>query len=580
MIVATGSAWAQQAAQGELDWRGDWELAEGLTMEIDTRGYRFPAQIVFVPDPGPAPGDPLYFVVELKGRIKVVTNDRGVHLFAEDILPNPQGETMVQAGAAGICLDPASGHVFATFAYLDDGHVYRNGIARFESEPERFGLAARNAKVFLELFKDELSATDHQIGPCQVKDGLLYVAVGYGEDRSQSQNLHSTLGSILRMTTDFAPVADNPFYRDDGEDTAIDYVWAYGFRNPFGLKFVGERLFATENGGSIDRFNEIDKGANYLWSGTDWGIGARAAQVFAPSIGIVHLDFIPETSTLFPELYRGRFVAAAAGAPGAIGPAKRGSRSVLVLAYDFAERQMAEPPRYLLRYRGEGEQIPVSVALGPDALYFAALLPNRAGMTPVYKIRYDPAVGYPHRLDEGRSAQALINYYQCHQCHKIGGRGGRVGPPLDATLIPRLTERLNAPDYPARVAEIDQIEGEPFAGFRQTRRDILAVTGEARVRRWLPVYLRQPKFDNPDVGMPALGLSETQARAIADYLMESTIEKPQKIGAVDRLRFAVARLIPDLRYRHLVLAFLLGGVAAAILVLAAVAVVGRRSTDR
>ncbi len=583
MLALVAAPWlVATAAQAEADpdWRADWALADGLTMEIDTQGYNFPVQTAFVPEPGPGPRDALYFVVELKGTVKVVANDRGVHEFATGFLPNPQGERFVQAGAAGICLDPASGYVFATFAYLDDGHVYRNGIARFESEPGRFGHESKGVKVFLDLFKDEISATAHQIGPCQVKDGLLYVTVGYGVERSQSLNLHSTLGSIIRMTLDFAPVADNPFYLDDGKDTAIDYIWAYGLRNPFGLRFARDRLFATENGGSIDRFNEIARGESYLWNGTDWSIGARAAQVFAPSIGIVHLDFIPRDNTLFPEKYRGRFVAAAAGGPGAKGPGRRGRRSVVMLDYDFEKRRMAAPPEELLRYRGEADQIPVSIALGPDALYFVALLPNRAGTSPVYRIRYDPAAGYPHRLGEDRSPKALGNRYQCRECHKIEGRGGTVGPALDATLVPRLTERLNAPDYAARVAEIDKIDTEPFVGFREARREVLAVTGEARARRWLPVFLRQSNFDNPEVRMPSLGLGEAHATLIARYLVESTTKAPPEIGVLDRLRFWVARRIPDLRYRHLGVAFAAGGAAAAILLLALYALVGRRGRRR
>ncbi|MFQ5953488.1 MAG: PQQ-dependent sugar dehydrogenase [Kiloniellales bacterium] len=559
---------AAAQAEAEPDWRDDWALADGLTMEIDSRGYNFPVQTAFVPDPGPEPRDALYFVVELKGHLKAVSNDRRVHAFAADFLPNPQGERFVQAGAAGICLDPVNGYVFATFAYLDDRHVYRNGIVRFESEPRRFGLREKGQRLFLDLFKDEVSATDHQIGPCQVKDGHMYVSVGYGVDRAQAQNRHSTLGSILRMSLDFAPVADNPFYEDDGRETAIDYLWAYGFRNPFGLRFVGDRLFATDNGGNIDRFDEVARGENHLWNGTDWGIGARAAQVFAPAIGIVHLDFIPPDNMLFPEPYRGRFVAAAAGAPGAKGPGNRGRRSVVMLDYDFENRRMAGPPREILRYRGEGNQIPVSATMGPDGLYFVALLPDRTGESPVYRLRYDPAAGYPHRLGEGRSPQALINRYQCRECHKIEGQGGTVGPALDATLVPRLIERLNAPEYPTRVAEIDRIDTEPFAGYRAARREVLAATGEERVRRWLKVFLRQSNFDNPEGKMPPQGLSEAHATLIARYLIESTTAAPPEIGVLDRLRFWVARQIPDLRYRHLVVAFLAGGAATAIFLLA------------
>lgn len=578
LIVAGGEAFGQ--GSDAFDWRTDWELADGLNMEIDSQGFFMPAHIVFVPEPGPGPDDPLYFVVELKGNIKVVTNDRTVHSFAENFLPNPQGESFIPTGAAGICLDPENGFVFATFAYLDDTHIYRNGIVRFTTRAGQFGLEAERAEYFLDLFKDEVSATSHQIGPCELKDGLLYVTVGFGEDKSEPQNLNSTLGSIIRMTPDFEPLADNPFYVDDGENTAIDYIWAYGLRNPFGLRFVGDRLFATENGGGVDRFNEIVEGENYLYDGTDWSMGARSAQLFSPSVGIVHLDFIPENNALFPEDYRGRFVSATAGVPGATGPGERGSRSILFWEYDFDARRMAGAPRHLLRYRGSGIQIPVSVALGPDALYFAALLPNQAGATPIYRIRYDPAAGYPHRLGASQSPQALINRYGCRQCHKVEGKGGTVGSALDSTLVARLTERLNAPAYAARVAEVDKIDAEPFAGYRAARADILAATGEERVRRWLPVYLREPKFDNPEVEMPALGISEVHAGRIAAYLIESTLEKPPAVSRLDRLRFWVARLVPDLRYRHLLFMFGLGSGAGAAFLLALQAVARRRARGR
>ena len=405
---------------------------------------------------------------------------------------------------------------------------------------------------------------------------MLYVTVGYGSDASQSQNLHSTLGSIIRMTVDFEPMADNPFHTDDGQDTAIDYIWAYGMRNPFGLRFVGDRLFATENGGNVDRFNEIEEGQNYLWDGTDWGIGARAAQVFVPSNGIVHLDFVPADSMLFPERFRGRFFAATAGSPGQKGAGKKGTRSVLMLDYDFAERRMAAPPEAILRFRGKDNPYPVSVTLGPDGLYFTALLPNQAGLNAVYKIRYDTAANYPHRLGDDVSPLALVARYQCRQCHIIDGQGGTAGPVLDDTLVPRLTARLNDPAYDQAVAAVDEFEGEPFLQYRNARRAIVAASGEGRTRLWLNNYLREPRFDNPEVEMPNLEITEAHAKILAAYLIASTTEAPQQLIGLDRLRFAMARYIPDLRYRHLVFAFAFGALVAGLSLVALYFYFGRR----
>ena len=57
-------------------------------------------------------------------------------------------------------------------------------MVRFTTDAGQFGLRAQRTDYFLGLFKDELSATSHQIGPCQVHDNLLYTSVGYGDDQS------------------------------------------------------------------------------------------------------------------------------------------------------------------------------------------------------------------------------------------------------------------------------------------------------------------------------------------------------------------------------------------------------------
>ena len=44
------------------DFRADWALAEGFTLRRDAQGFHFPTSMVFVPEPGPGPKDPLYFV--------------------------------------------------------------------------------------------------------------------------------------------------------------------------------------------------------------------------------------------------------------------------------------------------------------------------------------------------------------------------------------------------------------------------------------------------------------------------------------------------------------------------------------
>ncbi len=58
-------------AMESYDWRSDWEVEDNFTISIDTRGYNFPSAIAFVPQPGKGhPKDPLYFVTELRERLK------------------------------------------------------------------------------------------------------------------------------------------------------------------------------------------------------------------------------------------------------------------------------------------------------------------------------------------------------------------------------------------------------------------------------------------------------------------------------------------------------------------------------
>jgi len=585
LAIVAALAWqtmpvsAQDRAAASDAWKDDWSLAPGFAVEKDSAGYNFPSDIEFIPNPGTAPDAPLYFVLELKGKLKVVTNDRTVHTFAEDFIPIPLKESFQEIGAAGMCLDPDRGYVYVTFGYLDKTQVFRNGMVRFSADPETFGLRATERKFLLDLFANERSDTSHQIGPCAVSNDLLFVPVGYGKDRPQSQNLQTTLGSILRMDLDMNPLDDNPFVIDDGEVTAIDYIWSYGHRNVFGMDFVGDRMFITENGGSIDRFLEVEGGENYLWRGDDWSIAARANFVFGPSVGLVQLDYLPEDNDLFPEAFRGQFFIALAGGPGAEGPGQEGERSVTMLRFDFDTDRVAEPPNQLFAYRGSGQQLPVSVNFGPDGLYVVSLLPLSDGTTPVLKITYDSEKGHPHVLGRDAQPEVLINDYGCRQCHRIGASGGKFGPRLSTKQIDSIRGRINDLAYPAHVATIDAIDELPFSKYREARAKILAAEGEDRLKLWLTTYLQNPVFDNPENKMPSPGVTPTHAEALADYLLKITKPAPTEAlsyGPFDRLRFAIAGTFPELRYRHMIGAFVIGGFLGLVFAVGLVRLAGRK----
>jgi glucose/arabinose dehydrogenase len=542
-----------QAHQTEsFDWKADWAVPEGFALHVDTEGHHFPTAIAFVPEPGTGPKDPLYFVTELRGRVKVVTNDRSIYTFAEDFfqlkpeqeLPEVEGE----AGLAGICLAPEQGYVFVTFAYQDPEGVLRNNVVRFESEPHTFSVEATRQMAFTDLFAGYESAISHQIGSCQVADDFLYVSVGDGRQTEESQNVDSLLGKVLRITLDGQPAPDNPFYDASDAKKAADFVWSYGLRNPFGLKAVGDRIFVADNGSDIDRLVEARAGENYLWDGTDWSIGARADLALSPDVGPAQLEFRTPGSTALPEEYDQSFFLAAS---------KPEVTGIVRLAYSLEENSVTGVPQYLLRYQGSEMQIVVGVALGPDGLYAVPTLPNSEGRSFVLKVVYEPDHPHPYLITDGTDPRTLLWEKGCIGCHQLGDEGGSAGPALNQPqLSERIAAKLNSEEYLQSLHQVDRLDREPFRSFKAARSEVIHSQGEERLRTWMIYHIMEPRFDNPNSLMPNTGLSRTEATLITDYLL-----REKQRGFLEKGRDTIIEYLPEVILpRHLFFSLGIGGV--------------------
>ncbi|MBT8399735.1 MAG: PQQ-dependent sugar dehydrogenase, partial [Rhodothermia bacterium] len=387
------------ASDPAYDWRNDWELPAGYHLEIDASGFELPSAIAFVPNPGNDSKDPLYFVTELRGQVKVVTNDRSVVTFADELgnflpraeLPDAAG----QSGLAGICLEPERGYVFVTFLYRDKQEIPRNNIVRFQTKPRTFGLKPTGRADFTDVFMPHESGLAHHIGGCQIEDDHLYVGIGDGWLAQRSRQLAHFNGKLLRMTLDGKPVPSNPFYDGDAGNEGIDYVWAYGLRNPFGLKVVDGKVFVADNGVRVDRFLEVEAGGNYLWDGSDVSITSNADFVWATSIGPAQVEYVGEAEFFNPE-FRNTFFVAGSGAM------DQGTREkmprIAAVPYSVKSNTVTATPRDFVVYAGEPYQLVVGVASGPDALYFVPILPDGEGRTSVLKVRRSLADEPGHRL--------------------------------------------------------------------------------------------------------------------------------------------------------------------------------------
>jgi glucose/arabinose dehydrogenase len=542
-ILAASLLWpAPCAAAAGDEWKDDWEVAEGFSLDIDAEGFSFPSAIAFVPNPGPRPEDPLYFVTELRGKVKVVTNDRSVHTFAENFfeltpakeLPEETGEL----GLAGIALEPERGWVFVSFVYQDKNKILRNNIVRFDSKPRTFAPRATGMTAFTDIFSRDVSWVSHQIGAMVIQGNVLYVSVADGGQAFHSQNPDVTLGKVLRMTLDGRPLPDNPFYVDDDIGKARNFVWALGLRNPFGLAAANGRLFAAENGLRIDRFLEIRRGQNYRWDGTDWSIGTNAPLVFGPAVSPVQMAWLPADGRVFPEPYRSKLFVALAASKSDFG-------GIATLAYDFEQSRMASRPEQFVRRRGK-TQVMVGTAFGPDGLYVVPLYPVRRTKDAtgvVLKASYNPQRGHPNVLGRNEAGRSVMIRKNCYNCHGENAGDVHVGPPLDSeTLIPRIVAELESAEYRRSLGEIDALDTEPYRSFREARRQVMAAEGAERARRWIKYRVLDPTFDRKTALMPKLGLKPEEAEAIADYLVQQNVAKVEKVGALGQL---ARRYVPE-----------------------------------
>jgi glucose/arabinose dehydrogenase len=381
-----------------------------FTFPAGEQAFRLPTNIAFVPDAirGHHPDDPLFYVMELYGSIRVVTNNFTVHTYATGLLNyNPSGPISGagENGSAGLVVDPANGDLYATMLYDDPADATTDTfpkITRFSSTDGGLsGVGTDILKMPGEPMRQSHFISNISFGP---SDGKLYVHIGDGFVSSTARNLNLFRGKIIRLNTDGSPVADNPFYNpvDRGGDAlpdAEDYVWASGYRNPFGgaWRDADGAQYVVENGPSRDRLSKLVRGRDYLFDGTDasmnnynlaWtadpsGLFENGAPDWNPIVAPVNIAFVQQSTgnySAFPTDKWGHAFVAASGPTHATGPNYAKSIQEWVLNPDGTRRVSAAGeapnPRELVSYEGAGFETIAGLASGPDGLYFTTLYPD------------------------------------------------------------------------------------------------------------------------------------------------------------------------------------------------------------
>jgi glucose/arabinose dehydrogenase len=386
-VSANGSTYMGDGSQTQPTFsrlaRGSplpWTVVQpGYTVEVVATGLQLPVNIAFVPNPGPEPDAPSFYVAELYGTIKVVARNGAVSDYATGLLNfNPTGRFpgSGEQGLTGIVVEPVTGDVYASMLYSIDPSAdpapHYPIVKRFQSSDG--GRTAATEIVILDMFP-EPQRQSHQISNLSIgPDGKLYVHMADGFDAKAARDLDAFRGKILRMNLDGSPAVDNPFYAAADGISARDYVYAYGFRNPFGGAWAAADgfLYEVENGPKTDRFARVVAGGDYLWDGDDADLSNFALYNWSPSVAPVNIAFIqPETfgGSGFPADKMDHAFVSESGPTTATGPQAHGKRiSEFILD---ANGTLVSGPHPLIEYNGAGQATVVALAAGPDGLYFS-----------------------------------------------------------------------------------------------------------------------------------------------------------------------------------------------------------------
>lgn len=163
-------------------------------------------------------------------------------------------ETVVQGegGMLGLAIHPqfpAEPYVYVAYNYSQGG--YQEKVVRYTYSGNSLG----SPQTLLDGID---AASIHNGCRLLIVGDKLFITTGDAADQPSAQNLQSLNGKVLRINLDGTIPADNPI--------AGSPIWSWGHRNPQGMIYANNRMYASEHGPNTDdEVNIIEKGRNYGW---------------------------------------------------------------------------------------------------------------------------------------------------------------------------------------------------------------------------------------------------------------------------------------------------------------------------
>jgi len=376
-----------------------WQTVQaGYTLDVVAQGLQLPVNIAFAPNQSSSPTAPKFYVTELYGTIKVVTNSGLVANYATNVInytPSGAFPGSGEQGLAGIAIDPVTGDVFVSHLWRTGNNNYPR-ITRYSST--NGGLSASSSQVILDM-QGETQGQSHQISNLEIVNGELFCHMGDGFNSGTAQSLSSYRGKILRLNLDGTPIPSNPFY-NGGTVNARDYVYCRGVRNPFGgaWRAADGMRYCVENGPNVDRMARLEIGRNFGWNGSDASMQNFAIHNWAPSSGPVNIAFVqPQTfgGSGYPQDKFDHAFVTESGATYAEGEQAIGKR-ITEWVLD-PNGNLLQGPLPFVEYTGDGFSTAVALTAGPDGLYFSELYADNGLNGPttiggrILRVRYGDA---------------------------------------------------------------------------------------------------------------------------------------------------------------------------------------------
>lgn len=215
-----------------------------------------------------------------------------------------------EGGMLGLILHPqfaTQPYVYVAYNYID-ASVYKQRIVRYTYN------SASNILQTPSIIFDNINAANIHNG-CRllIIDNYLFVTTGDAATTSNSQNISSLNGKVLRIGLNGSIPADNPI--------AGSALWSWGHRNAQGLVYANGKLYESEHGAnSDDEINIIEKGRNYGWPTvqgycntpaeitfcTDSNV-AEPIEAWTPTLAVCGMDYYDHP--MFPQLQKSLIMA-------------------------------------------------------------------------------------------------------------------------------------------------------------------------------------------------------------------------------------------------------------------------------